>query len=528
MAKQFTIPLAFDSPMVSIPLVLRKRGRLLKRTAIAVLPSFVQARLSPAASPSATPTIKTSGVHVLDGLRGVACLIVFNEHYTRPYTDTFHYGYGIDGRRSFVQWPFVRVMWSGTAMVTIFFVISGYVLSYKSLRHIQDRTAPHKLPRILASSTFRRAIRLYLPAATLVLICGFVAWAGGFRSASAVRQAKPSLLAEGSEHTPPQFDSFPVQMGDALQKVWIMSNFWQWDVVIGPGIYDGHLWTIPVELRCSMVLFLTLIATSHLRQKVRFSYVLLFIAYCVATERRDIMLFLCGMLMAEIDLLYRAIDASNGRQPSRWNLRKVLSPALFLLGLFLAGLPSSGGPETPGYRTLVAMTSRFPSGGGFLDKPGSIIECAGAVLIVWSVTIATSTSSLTSLFMSVPAQYLGSISFALYLVHGCVLRSLHYSIMPWLVKIIHAFNTRNEAGELSSRGTTAGFVIAWLIGLVAILPVTLWAADLFWRGVDETCIAFARWLEQRCVEQHGDDFQTQYRHLEPGGDSLNTGTMAMC
>jgi len=248
----------------------------------------------------------------------------------------------------------------------------------------------------------------------------FLAWIGAFRSASALVDAKPPVLFPPPEPFPQQFDSLPLQMSDALQKAWQMFYFWYWGSATVPGQYGPHLWTIPVEFRCSMVLFLTLIATSHLRQKARFATVLVFIGCCIVTERRDIMLFLCDMLIANLDLYYRGTDTQDsllpsldGYQPSRWNLRNFLSPALLLLGLFFAGCPYYGGPQTPGYRTLVAIISKLPTGGGFLDSPGILLECIGGVLIVWSVTTAPQTSFITSLFASALTQYLGIISYAL-------------------------------------------------------------------------------------------------------------------
>jgi len=91
--------------------------------------------------------------------------------------------------------------------------------------------------------------------------------------------------------------------------------------------------------------------------------------------------------------------------------------------------------------------------------------------------------------------------------------SLHYRIMPWLAKTTQAFGTQNEDGQIISSGSTIGFVMAWLMGLVVVLPVTIWAADLFWRVFDEPCIAFARWLERIYIEHHEDDLQAQHRHL---------------
>lgn len=40
-----------------------------------------------------------------------------------------------------------------------------------------------------------------------------------------------------------------------------------------------------------------------------------------------------------------------------------------------------------------------------------------------------------------------------------------------------------------------GFMGAWIV----VTGVVVWAADLFWRGVDLRCVALAKWVE-RMVE----------------------------
>jgi len=77
----------------------------------------------------------------LDGLRGVAALFVVFNHYVAQYFPYITYGWmsgdGSDSVRGYnnrlVQLPIIRAIYSGTFMVTIFFVISGYVLSHKAL-----------------------------------------------------------------------------------------------------------------------------------------------------------------------------------------------------------------------------------------------------------------------------------------------------------------------------------------------------------------------------------------------------------
>ena len=112
--------------------ILTQPRRYMKRGALALIPSPLQRRLAPHLSkpPRIHPT------SYLDGLRGLASLIVFAHHYTCEYVYPYVAYYGVSADKmpsSPVQLPFVRVVYAGRPMVHIFFVISGFVLSKKPL-----------------------------------------------------------------------------------------------------------------------------------------------------------------------------------------------------------------------------------------------------------------------------------------------------------------------------------------------------------------------------------------------------------
>jgi hypothetical protein len=77
----------------------------------------------------------------LDGLRGVASLFVVITHYVAQFFPYLTHGWASgDGsdpeqgdNRRLIQLPIVRGVFAGRFMVTIFFVISGYVLSHRAL-----------------------------------------------------------------------------------------------------------------------------------------------------------------------------------------------------------------------------------------------------------------------------------------------------------------------------------------------------------------------------------------------------------
>lgn len=133
---------------------------------------------------------KTMSTTYLNGIRGLACWIVFNEHITMDkYRDFIFKPYGTekDGQKfeHWIQLPLVRALIAGKGMVCVFFVLSGFVLSYSSLRKINDPDRLSKQEKAgnrddlltsVSSMTLRRAIRLFGPMLALAFITAFVTY----------------------------------------------------------------------------------------------------------------------------------------------------------------------------------------------------------------------------------------------------------------------------------------------------------------------------------------------------------------
>ena len=107
----------------------------------------------------------------LDGLRGIASLQVYFFHFFGRYTRITHAYGSTPEDRYLYQLPLVRSLWcSGSGAVSTFFVISGYVITYKSLLRLRRKPDSNDdLYKGLCSSLFRRGIRLYLPVLLLAM-----------------------------------------------------------------------------------------------------------------------------------------------------------------------------------------------------------------------------------------------------------------------------------------------------------------------------------------------------------------------
>ncbi|KAF3936307.1 hypothetical protein ABW19_dt0208434 [Dactylella cylindrospora] len=357
----------------------------------------------------------------------------------------------------------------GASMVSIFFVISGYVLSYKAITLIRRQDYAGVLST-LSSSTFRRAIRLFLPTLTSVLCIALLIQSGAFTWPSKhAKNGKNGVIPGWREQDPPILSSFTRQMRDAFWAWARMSNPFLWKEYFIT--YDLHLWTIPVEFRCSVLVFLSLLGLARVKAWVRMITLSAMAVACLTyLDRWDVCLFLSGAVLAEITI----IRAEKDRKGSN-----ILLLPILLAGLYLASQPSHDPGKTPGYRTITAYTPKSVS------EKGRFWPSVAAILVAYALSSATP-KGLQRPFTTTFAQYLGKISYALYLVHGPVCRSLGF----WSVVRLWSYTGRN---------TTAGYVLGVLGGGVLVFGTVFWVSDIFWRVVDVGCVKLARWMEGVCL-----------------------------
>lgn len=135
------------------------------RTAIFFVPSFLQGRL---AREHIRPA-KLSPTAYLDGMRGLAALFVYFCHYFyQAFTIAESWGAGTTNYHP-LKLPIIRLFYQGPAAVCVFFVISGYALSYRPLKLIRSRQMS-EFANCMSSMMFRRGIRLFLPTAISTLM----------------------------------------------------------------------------------------------------------------------------------------------------------------------------------------------------------------------------------------------------------------------------------------------------------------------------------------------------------------------
>ncbi|KAK3186784.1 hypothetical protein K4F52_004530 [Lecanicillium sp. MT-2017a] len=444
---------------------------LLSAFLFALLPSFVQRRLRP----HEFKPRRIAPTSWLDGLRGVAAFTVYINHYTGMNFGWFQRAYGdheLVDWSSPVQLPFIRVMFCGLPMVHIFFVISGFALSYKPVRLIRARQY-QELHEALSSSVFRRGFRLFLPtmgSTLFVMIVSYVGITGG---------ALPTLAEN---------------IWDWWKALGKITDSWSWDVLWYPP-YDVHLWTIAIEFSHSMLLFVTIMGTSRMRTPLRMGFLFVFVYYCMRYGHWGPAEFTAGMIIAEFTHIQnekKAMDDGPLLPRTKAASAKRIALVIFLIlnlmfALFVAGWPNGDVTVQTGFSIIYRNTPEpfWSTGGNVLIFPWYAL---GAVQIVMA---AHQIQPLQNLFVTPFAQYLGDISFSLYLMHGPMQGVLEHRFLPFVWALVDGTET---AGMWQT-------TIAWFVGFLMLAPFTIWISDVFWRFVDVPSVRFARWLESLCIHQ---------------------------
>lgn len=417
----------------------------------------------------------------LDGLRGFAALIVYWGHHQLWARDVMGAGailenaWGYENRWFFACLPGIRLLFSGGHLaVTVFFVISGYVLSAKPLSLIQAGDYL-KLQDNIGSALFRRWLRLYIP-----VIC-------------------TTFIYMTSWHLFGIWTATPEHKKTYGEELWnYYLEFKNFSFVFRGGgndwlTYNFHAWSIPVEFRGSIVIYTVLAAFSRCTCHARLLCTVGLIFYFMyITDGAHYAMFLTGMLLCDLDLL-----AIRGNLPSFFHIfspfKKTISYTLFTVGIYLGGVPSFKQEyevlhNSPGWRMLSYL------------KPQAVFDYKWFYLYWASLFLVFSIPRIPILkrfFEWRFCLYLGHISFCFYLVHGPVLwilgdrlyvaagwaREIHGGMLPGWINIFPL----SKAGPL-------GLEISFLLPHLIILPVTLWVGEIATRFFDEPSVQFSQWL----------------------------------
>lgn len=244
----------------------------------------------------------------------------------------------------------------------------------------------------------------------------------------------------------------------------------------------------------SMALFLYLAMVSHLRRSFRVFIVApsCYLFWCYH-QHFDYPLFLSGYFLAE---LHAAIESPSLLPVSQPDVEDENSPAarsryfkktlktifwsfIAFVGLFLLSFPTRDGYRTFGYITLCRMMG---DASYYLKRVA--FQSYGASTLCLAILYLPRVQQ----YLSLPVfQYLGRVSFSLYLMHGAVIRTIGHRLVleGWSLYPADYYGHR--------------MVVTVLVWILAVFPITMWLSDVFWRLVESPCTNFVRWTETLVV-----------------------------
>lgn len=422
------------------------------------------------------PLAKTA---YLDGIRGIAALGVVVLHMVLGFFPNSSYAYnGTPGRDSFFQMPFVRLLYTGQP--TIFFLISGYVLSISTIKKMRNK-AWGALQQDLSSKIFRRMFRLYIPSIVATFIPMFMVSFGLFPEVIKFNDQMPHHTFNMAPREPTFFRQF------WLWCKTIPPLFWpfDWENFSQNSPYAYQLWTIAVEYRCSMILFLLHIGLARCPGKIRLMLNGLFSLYFLALDKWDVFLFTAGAFIAEVDIMRD--EASDAHLPkteagetkptsaTRKNSNQGLLIVGVILGLWILSVPAA---DIWNAWTFAILETWAPKNYKGIFR---FWDAVGTVILIWSIT---GLPSVQRFFTRRIFLYLGNLSFSLYLTHTIALKFLLYPMMPWLYSIF-GYQTSFQYG------------LCFAIGGFCTVLFSCWIAEVFQRHVEEPSARFTKWIDTK-------------------------------
>ncbi|RDW66949.1 hypothetical protein BP5796_09698 [Coleophoma crateriformis] len=431
-----------------------------------ILPSFVSSIGSPTRSPP--PLHATS---YLDGLRGIACVILIFFHFFAHGYARVNHGYktGKPADETFFQLPVLRLLISGPAALRVYFVVSGFAISYQPIQRMRAGDTI-RLCDSLGSSALRRGVRLFIPLLVQTILAEWFAYNGLVGMSFPPQPKNPSAMA------------FIKHWWVSISTLFVRTGA---DSTKGIG-YSLQIWTIPIEFRNSIAVYLAILAFAKTRECYRVPLKALLVIWLLYRSNPFLSLFQGGSLLAELHhmrgerreyltYLESTTTPAGDFMKAFAQVVRRLPPWLptaawtwFALFCAFALSRPCNPEETPGYQWLATKFAYAVLN----EELAYLIAALGLVFCI------DNCEDLQAPFNSAPAQYLGKICYSLFLLHWLLIQT-----------VFHPFERRlMKARPDISRGMHHVF------GGILLVPLLIWAADLFWRLVDRRAVAFSKWL----------------------------------
>ena len=351
----------------------------------------------------------------LDGLRGVAAFIVVIHNYLLGFypstysgnMDTIRTNSGIDA--TLASTP-INILYNGNVSVCIFFVLSGYVLSYKFFKY-SDKN-------IITSSAIRRYLRLMIPVLFSIIVAYvFMKFKLFYNSDVAIITGSDWWLANFYNFTPNIFE----MLKQGAYGVFFLNE----------SSYNAVLWTMHYELFGSFVVFGIISIFGNIRNRS-----IIYIVCILLTYNTYYLAFILGIILSDANSnCDKFINSFNS---------KYLKIFLLVIGLILCSYPSGIDVKETIYEYM-----RIPK----IDDIVAFYHILGSFLII---IILLKSDILKRFFALKIPLFFGKISFSMYIIHLIILCSFSSFLFS---KIINNFRYYQA------------FIIMLMISLIIIILI---------------------------------------------------------
>ncbi|GFO71975.1 hypothetical protein BJAS_P1867 [Bathymodiolus japonicus methanotrophic gill symbiont] len=383
---------------------------------------------------------KTHQYH-LDSLRGIAALVVVLTHYIGAF-----FPYSVVGKQGEYQqhylfedlffYPPLGLMTAGHMAVCLFFILSGYVLSYNYLGEARN-------VKKLTGAILKRPIRLAGVVLCTLIISAFL-WRGGLyfnEQLADVSSSKPWFFSLWKGHL--SIKEFLINISSSLFEK--------------AAKYNVSLWTIQVELYGSILVFLTLFFCSNFKYRW-----LIFAALILILVKSFYQGFFLGILIADLVK----------HKPICLSVRLKKNMAFFFGGafLYLGGYPHYANIEYINSTVYHFLPADTGYDGGY--------PMLAALFLFCFICLHDKVKILLNMRL---LKYLGEISYGVYGVHILVIGSLS----AWLFLNLYKY---------------IGYIPSFFVVLSSGLFVIICLAHLITVYVDKPAIKLANFVARIFVE----------------------------
>jgi peptidoglycan/LPS O-acetylase OafA/YrhL len=370
----------------------------------------------------------------LEGLRGTAAIIVVLHHFVCAFYPAMVFGSVVSSHLKYetlIAATPLNIMFAGNFAVCIFFVLSGYVLSYKYFQN------PNL--KVLQSLALRRYFRLMIPVFGSVLIAYI------FINLHLFYNIKITPFTFSYTWLNKYYNFSPSIKGMLYEGIY--------GTFINEGSkYNAILWTMYFEFFGSLLVFSFLALFGKFNKRYLVYICLLFIFWKTYFAG-----FILGLIISDK-------VTHKKKSQNKQNKMYILYSILFIISLFLGSFPIMDTSKTV-YQYMKINRLSYEDNIIFWHTLGAFFLLISILNIKW----------LTEVLSGKFVIFLGKISFSVYLLHLIILFSLSSLIFNMLIS---HFSYNNS------------FMITFIISF----PIIIFVAFLYMKYVDLNGIKFSRYF----------------------------------